>query len=180
MKHLTNRKRILSILSISVFFSIFIGLSLACATPPEPEPKSTITLADVNLLVKNQEVNLLANNGLTSEQLMEVIKLCIQTEELTNVSFVEENAKLSYGVLKVNMELSQIPVTVTFSCSISKTGTVKMRITNVTEQNPEVSPFKVIVYTKDYPARCDDLKNSILNKINTIGKTILTRSADFA
>lgn len=182
MKNFANKKRILNFISASVISAMFIALSLACASEPEPvrEPTSTITLADVNALVKNQEVNLLANNGLTADQLMEVIKLCIQTEEITNVSLVEENTKLSYGVLKVNMGLAKIPVTVTFSCSISKTGTLKMRIRDVTEQNPELAPFTYTVYTKDYKAHCDSLKKSILNKLENIGNTVLARSADFA
>jgi len=182
MKSLVNRSRIYKILSVSVIFSVFIILSLACASAPEPapEPKSTITLADVNAIVKNQEVTLLANNGLTADQLMEVIKLCIQTEELTNISIAEENAKLSYGVLRLNMNLSKIPVIVTFSCSISKNGTLKMRVRNVVEQSPETTQFAVTVYTKDFNAYCTSLKNAVLNKIENIGNTVIARAADFA
>ena len=182
MKNL-NGKKIFSTFSFSIVFAAFMFLSLACGASdpaPAPEPTSTITMADVNGLVKNQEVNLLANNGLTAEQLMEVIKLCIQTDEITDVALVEENAKLSYGVLTANMALQKVPVTVKFSCSISKTGTLKMRISEVKEQNPELAPFNLTVYTKDYEAKCDAIKNSILNKLESIGNIVLTRSADFA
>ena len=184
MKNLFKKKvnKVSTFIAISALFVSFTFLSLACASTPEPapEPTSTITLADVNSLIQNQEINLLSNNGLTAEQLMEVIKLCIQTEEITNVSLVEEKAQLSYGVLIANMGLSKIPVPVKFSCSISKTGTLKMRVISVTEQHPEGTPFQITVYTKDYEARCDAIKNSVLNKLESIGNTVLARSADFA
>ena len=40
--------------------------------------------------------------------------------------------------------------------------------------------FTSTVYTKDYEARCDAIKNSVLNKLESIGNTVLARSADFA
>ena len=161
----------LVIISVIVAFSV-----VSCASAPA---ETTITMTDVNRVVKNEEVDLLANNGLTAEQLMEVIKLCIQTEELTGVSLVEENTKLSYGVLTANMDLYKKPVVVKFSCSISKNGNLKMRVVNVTEQNPD-NPFKVTVYEKDYDSNCASIKNKIKNKLNSIGKTVLARSSDFA
>lgn len=54
-----------------------------------------------------------------------------------------------------------------------------MRVVNVTEQNPD-NPFKVTVYEKDYDSNCASIKNKIKNKLNSIGKTVLARSSDFA
>lgn len=189
-KKLVSKERVIVFMKKSItsfgpavlLFAIFWGLSLACASAPEPAPRETskITLLAINQIVKNQEVSLLANNGLTGEQLMEVIKLCISTQELTGVSLVEENAKLSYGVLEANLELSKIPMIVKFSCSISKTGTLKMRVIEVREQNPEVSPFSVKVYTDEYKSICEAYKNLILKKIENTGNTVINRAADFA
>ena len=133
MKKNTFLQAIVPAMIVSILYML---LSLACASSPEPrqEPRSEISLENVNRLLKNQEVNILSNNGLTSDQLMEVTKLCIQTNELKGVEIIEENAKLSYAVLKATVSLNTKPMVVKFSYSISKTGTLKMIVTEISEQ----------------------------------------------
>lgn len=179
MKKFLKKSGIKIISAVAIVCS-FMALSLACASAPEPEPTTTITLSTVNNLVKNQEASLLANNGLTGEQLMEVIKLCIHTGEISNVSLVEENAKLSYGVLAANITLYKVPVVVKFSCSISKTGSLKMRVIDVKEQNSDTAPFNLEVYKKDYDSICESIQNKIMGKVKNFGEVVITRSADFA
>lgn len=176
------KKYVLSLVPISLVFIGYLLLSLACASAPEPknEPRSEISLENVNQLLKNQEVNILSNNGLTSDQLMEVTKLCIKTGELTGVEIIEENAKLSYAVLKATISLNKKPMAVKFSYSISKTGTLKMRITEILEQDSVNAPYSVTVYTKDYEATMEAIKSTVLNRVESIGNTVLKRSADFA
>lgn len=158
----------------------FMMLALACASAPDAKDTSTITMVEVNGLVKNQEASFLINNGLSGDQFMEVIKLCIRTGELSDVALVEENAKLSYGAMAATMKVMKIPVIVKFSCSISKNGSVKLRVLDVREQNPEVDAFNVRVKTDEYDAKCDAIKNLIMKKIKEIGETVVSRSADFA
>lgn len=175
------KKTFLRVFLVAWITCAYMALSLACTgSTPEPEPTTRITIADVNSVLKNQEVSLLANNGLTAEQLMEVIKLCIKTEEITNISIVEENPKLSYGVLKVDMNIRKNPVSVIFSCSISKSGTLKMRVTNIKSVDKVNAPFSSIVYTKDFDAACVSIKESVLSKLQNIGNTVIVRSSDFA
>ena len=176
------KKYVLSLVPISLVFIGYLLLSLACASAPEPknEPRSEISLENVNQLLKNQEVNILSNNGLTSDQLMEVTKLCIQTGELTGVEIIEENAKLSYAVLEAMISLNKKPMVVKFSYSISKTGTLKMRVTEILEQDSVNAPYSVTVYTKDYEATMEAIKATVLNRVESIGNTVLKRSADFA
>ena len=97
MKKNTFLQAIVPAMIVSILYML---LSLACASSPEPrqEPRSEISLENVNRLLKNQEVNILSNNGLTSDQLMEVTKLCIQTGELTGVEIIEENAKYANNI----------------------------------------------------------------------------------
>lgn len=176
------KKYVLSLVPISLVFIGYLLLSLAWASAPEPpkEPTSAISLENVNQLLKNQEVNILSNNGITSEQLMEVTKQCIQTGELTGVEIIEENAKLSYAVLKATISLNKKPMVVKFSYSISKTGTLKMRVTEILEQDSVNAPYSVTVYTKDYEATMEAIKATVLNRVESIGNTVLKRSADFA
>lgn len=179
MKKNTFLRTVVPAMLASVFYML---LSLACASAPEPkkEPTSEISLENVNQALKNQEVNILSNNGLTSDQLMEVTKLCIQTGELTGVEIIEENAKLSYAVLKATIPLNKKPMAVKFSYSISKTGTLKMRVTEILEQDSVNAPYSVTVYTKDYEATMEAIKATVLNRVESIGNTVLKRSADFA
>ena len=176
------KKYVLSLVPISLVFIGYLLLSLACASAPEPknEPRSEISLENVNQLLKNQEVNILSNNGLTSDQLMEVTKLCIQTSELTGVEIIEENKKLSYAVLKATISLNKKPMLVKFSYSISKAGTLKMRVMEISEQDSVNAPYSVTVYTKDYEATMNAIKSTVLNRLDSIGNTVLKRSADFA
>ena len=176
------KKFVLGLVPISLVFIGYLFLSLACASSPAPqkEPTSEISLENVNQLLKNQEVNILSNNGLTSDQLMEVTKLCIQTSELTGVEIIEENKKLSYAVLKATISLNKKPMLVKFSYSISKAGTLKMRVMEILEQDSVNAPYSVTVYTKDYEATMNAIKSTVLNRLDSIGNTVLKRSADFA
>ena len=179
MKKNTFLQAIVPAMIVSILYML---LSLACASSPEPrqEPRSEISLENVNRLLKNQEVNILSNNGLTSDQLMEVTKLCIQTNELKGVEIIEENAKLSYAVLKATVSLNNKPMVVKFSYSISKTGTLKMIVTEISERDSVNAPYSVTVYTKDYEATMEAIKATVLNRVEAIGNTVLKRSADFA
>lgn len=158
----------------------FIVLSLACASAPEQEiPKTKITIEDLNVWLKNQETNLLATNELTPKQLMEVTKLCISTGEINDVEILEENQILSYAVLSLKIKLNEIPLLVTFSYSISKTGTLKMRINSITETS-ENSIFSKVLNSTDVDTYKASVIESVSNELKKIGNAVLLRSADFA
>ena len=173
-------KKVFGYLLVFGLFIGFLGLSLSCASDDVPEEKTTITLEDVNKLMKNQEANALTNNGLTSDQLMEVTKLCIQTGELSGVSIVEENAKLSFAVLESNLTVCKIPLIVRFSFAISKNGTLRLRVLDIREVSPDVNPFLVTVPTKDVDSQMDTINTTIINHLDKIGNTIMNRSSDFS
>ena len=69
---------------------------------------------------------------------------------------------------------------VKFSYSISKAGTLKMRVMEISEQDSVNAPYSVTVYTKDYEATMNAIKSTVLNRLDSIGNTVLKRSADFA
>ena len=98
----------------------FIVLFIVCASAPEV-PKTTITIEDLIIQLKNQGKNLLATNELTSKQLMEVTKLCISSGEIDDVEIFEENQVLSFAMLSTKVSISDIPVLIRFFYSISKT-----------------------------------------------------------
>lgn len=176
-----------SVCCVLATMAIFFVLSLSCAstkesapTPPPPEPKTTVMIDELNQWLKNQEVSLLANNSLTSDQLMAITKLCISEGEISNVSIAEENAVISYAVLNTKIIISETPLSFMFSYSISKAGSLKMRITNVSEVNPTNSPFSKTIkqsYLETYKA---SVIKAFQSKMIEIGNTVLARSADFA
>lgn len=175
-----GKMRTAAVSSLALFG--FILLSLACASAPEPDtaiPKTTITIDDLNVWLKNQEVNLLANNELTSNQLMEVTKLCISTGELTDVVILEENEVLSYAVIGSNIKVGDVPLFFRFSYSISKNGTLHMRIMDATEQS-ETTPFSKTMNSSDVETYKASVIESFSSKLKKIGETVLSRSADFA
>ena len=174
-------KKVFGYLLVFGLFIGFLGLSLSCASDDVPEePKSTITLEDVNALMKNQEANALTNNGLTADQLMEVTKLCIQTGELTGVSILDENTKLSFAVLESNLTICKIPMIVKFSFSISKNGTLRLRVLEIREVSPDVNPFSVTVPSKEVDSQMNMINSTVLNHLDKIGTTIMNRSSDFS
>ena len=165
-----------------VAFVSFVGLSLACASAPEsvPEvPKTTITIDDLTVWLKNQEVSVMTTNELTSKQLMEVTKLCISSGELSDVVIVEENEVLSYAVLETRVTVSNVPLSIKFSYSISKNGTLRMRITDVVEIN-ETSPFSRTLNSTDVDTYKASVIETFSSKLKKIGDTVLSRAADFA
>ena len=174
------KKNVMAYVASFMMIAVWMGLSLSCGGSAPEEPKTKVTLEDVNKYVAGQDVNILVNNGLTSDQLMEVTKLCISTGELNNVTIIEENQKLSYAVLDAKISTRKIPLTVRFSYSISKSGTLKMRLTQITETDPKNAPCEFTVYTKDFEATMDSVKTSILDSVKSIGNAVLERSADFA
>ena len=174
------KKKVYSLLTVGLILCSYLILSLACASGPEPQPTMKLTINDINKYTVNQEVNELANNGLTSDQLLEVTKLCIKTGELKNVTFLEENAKLSFAILEAQVSLNNTQLVVKFSCSISKNGTVKARIIDIRELDPSNSPFSQAIYQTEYEDTCVAHRTSVLNSLKKIIDIIITRSADFA
>lgn len=164
---------------------VFVGLvvlSLACASAPEPEaaiPKATVTIDDLAVWLRNQEVSVMTTNELTSKQLMEVTKLCISSGELSDVSIVEENEVLSYAVLESRLTVSGVPLSFRFSYSISKNGTLRMRITDVAEVN-ETAPFSRTMSASDVDAYKASVIEAFSGRLKKIGDTVLSRAADFA
>lgn len=174
------KKQVVAYVVAFMMVTVWMGLSLSCGRSVPKEPVSNITIEDVDNVVTGQETNILVNNGLTSDQLMEVTKLCITTGELKDVTIIEENQKLSYAVLEAKITVKNIPLKIKFSYSISKSGTLKMKITQISEADSKNAPCKMSVYTKDYDSTMESIKSSILDSIKSIGNVVLERSADFA
>ena len=55
-----------------------------------------------------------------------------------------------------------------------------MRITQIKEADPKTAPCSISVYTKDFEARMESIKNEVLNAVKSIGDVVVERSADFA
>ena len=89
---------------------------------------------------------------------------------------------LQYLLLMIyylKIKLKEIPLLVTFSYSISKNGTLKMRINSITETS-ENGIFSKVLNSTDVDTYKASVIESVSNELKKIGNTVLLRAADFA
>lgn len=165
--------------TIGLLACCFINCFLfSCASAPAPEPKSIVTITTLNAWLKNHERKIQTSIDLNSKELMEITKLCMSYGELPGFSLLEENAILSFALVQSEITINNIPLTFRYTYSISKSGTLSMKITNVSESSE--GTFKRTVNTKDLELYKEAVIKAFSNKMENVANVVVNRAADFS
>ncbi len=185
MKKKTLNKFVKTLPVLVVVLSYFV-LSLACVTTgpvvisdqPVAEKSYVVNTEVVKDWLVSHKEKVTVANGLTSEQLMEVTKLCLSSGELQGVSIINENKVLSFAVLDAQVMINREVLRVKFNYSISRSGILTMKIVDIYEDVP--GTYSVNVRASRLEGYKSAVMNQFIKRLRGIADTVIKRSEDFA
>lgn len=163
---------------VSCLLGLYFFLFLACASAPEEEQISVVTIGSINKWLKGYEEKIQVASDLTPKQLMEVTKLCMSSGELKDVSIVEENEVLAFAILESKININNSVLKYKFNYSISKSGVLTLKIREITEDIE--GDFEIEVYNSELKDYRESIIANFSEQLKKIAEIVINRSKDFA
>ncbi len=158
---------------------IYFGLSLACVSFPSTHSNHTvrITIKDLNRWLVGHEEKFTVENGLTAAQLMEVTRVCLLLGELQGLSLVQKSDVLHFAVFEAAVSIHDVIIKYKFNYSISRSGVLTMKISEVYEDIPD--SYRVTVNEGNGHAYKAAVMRKFTEKLENIAEIVISRSFDF-